>query len=248
MAQTHERRRSIGCCLSGGEFSVLADYAARAAWPSGFQIYERGATADGVFVVLSGVVMLRSKVRIGRSFVPAVAFSGGTFGAEGLCPNGAYATEARTGGETETLFLNSSRLRAFVRERPADALTLFSQVMAERAALLEKMCEITTLSLEQRIVSTLHRMVLQKSVLEHDDRFEISGVQYRLLCELVGATRESVALVLGRLCENGTINREGSTMFVASSSRLLDRSGYTADHASRGDGDPESLARATVCP
>ena len=100
--------------LSETERIALQGYAARAAWPSGFQIYERGTNADGVFIVVRGRVVLRSRVRAGRGFVPWVATPGDTFGAEGLSPNGQYATDARADEETETLFLSSANLRAFV--------------------------------------------------------------------------------------------------------------------------------------
>ena len=49
--------------LSETERIALQGYAARAAWPAGFQIYERGANADGVFIVVRGRVVLRSRVR-----------------------------------------------------------------------------------------------------------------------------------------------------------------------------------------
>src|SRR5678809_343543 len=97
---------------------ALQGHAARAAWPASFQIYERGANADGVFVVVRGRVVLRSRVRAGRGFVPWVATPGETFGAEGLSPNATYATDARADDETETLFLSSAKLRAFIREQP----------------------------------------------------------------------------------------------------------------------------------
>src|SRR5207245_8047392 len=105
--------------LSESERIALQGYAARASWPAGFQIYERGASADGVFIVTRGRVVLRSRVRAGRGFVPWVATPGETFGAEGLSPNGCYATDARADVETETLFLSTSKLRAFIREQPA---------------------------------------------------------------------------------------------------------------------------------
>ena len=108
--------------LSETERLALQGYAARAAWPAGFQIYERGAIADGVFIVVRGRVVLRSRVRAGRGFVPWVATPGETFGAEGLSPSGQYATDARADEETETLFLSSANLRAFVREQPNRAL------------------------------------------------------------------------------------------------------------------------------
>jgi CRP-like cAMP-binding protein len=202
---------------------AIQDYAARAAWPAGFQIYERGASADGVFVVVRGRVVLRSRVRAGRGFVPWVATPGETFGAEGLSPNGYYATDARADDETETLFLSTTKLRAFIREQPTPALAVIGQVMAERTVLLDKLRELTTLSVEQRLVAALRRMAAHDCFTRSDGRIELCSSRYRLLCEFVGATRESVSLVLGRLSGEGLVERCGSTLYVMASPRLFDR-------------------------
>lgn len=211
--------------LSLEERAALSDYAARASWPAGFQIYERGAPADGVFVVLAGRVILRSRVRAGRAFVPWVATAGETFGAEGFATHGAYATEARADNAAETLFLSSAKLRAFVREQPSHALALIAQVMSERTVLLEKLRELTTLSVEQRLVAALKRIASHEGFLYSDGRVELSSPRYKLLCELVGATRESVSLVLGRLSGEGLVERVGTTMLVDVSPRLFERLG-----------------------
>src|SRR6478735_8729478 len=197
--------------LADIERDALARYAARAAWPAGFQIYERGSVADGVFVVVRGRVVLRSRVRAGRGFVPWIATGGETFGAEGFSSNAVYTTDARADEETETLFLSSAKYRAFVREQPSHAIALIGQVMAERSALLEKLRELTTLSVEQRLVAALQRMAAHDSFLHADGRIELGSAHYRLLCELVGATRESVSLVLGRLTGEGFVERTGNT-------------------------------------
>ena len=51
--------------LSLEEIAAIADYGAKAAWPAGFQIYQRGAAADGVFIVLDGHIVLRIYARRG---------------------------------------------------------------------------------------------------------------------------------------------------------------------------------------
>ncbi|CAN5300135.1 Crp/Fnr family transcriptional regulator [soil metagenome] len=228
--------------LSESERLAIAGYAARASWPEGFQIYQRGAVADGVFIVLSGCVVLRSRVRAGRGFVPWVATAGETFGAEGLAANAVYATEARADDETETLYLNTAKLRAFVREQPTQALSLIGQVMGERVALLEKLRELTTLSVEQRLLASLRRMGRHGGFLDRQGRIELSPSRYRLLCELVGATRESVSLVLGRLTGEGFAERVGSTLFVSPSERLFARLAGDANLLSASLGEsPESV-------
>ena len=215
---------SIGLArLSDADREALVGYAARASWPAGFAIYQRGATADGTFVVTRGRVVLRSRVRAGRGFVPWIATPGETFGSEGLSPNARYATDARADDESETLFLSSAQFRAFVREQPQQSLTLVHQLMAERTALLDKLRELTTLSVEQRLVATLIRMANNNTFTCEDGRIVLCTSRYRLLCELVGATRESVSLVLGRLTAEGLVERKGTSLVIEPPARLAER-------------------------
>jgi CRP/FNR family transcriptional regulator len=209
--------------LADGERDAIAAYAARASWPAGFAIYQRSAIADGVFLVTRGRIVLRSRVRAGRGFVPWIATPGETFGSEGLSQNARYATDARADEESETLFLSATRFRAFVREQPQHALSLLNQLMAERAVLLDKLRELTTLSVEQRLIATLVRMAANQTFTGEDGRVVLCTTRYRLLCELVGATRESVSLVLARLTAEGLVERKGTTLIVAPASQLADR-------------------------
>ena len=218
-----ERIELAACGMSDEEQDALRGYAAHVSWPASFQIYERGAPAEGVFLVASGAVVLRSHIRGGRGFVPWISTPGETFGAEGLSANGRYATDARADVETETLFLSSAKLRAFVREQPAHALALVGQLMAERTLLLERLREVTTLSVEQRIGAALQRMAAYDMFVRDDGRIELHNASHRLFCEHVGATRESVSLVLGRLTDEGLAERVGNTLFVDPSPRLFER-------------------------
>jgi CRP-like cAMP-binding protein len=167
---------------------------------------------------------MRSRVRAGRSFVPGIATRNETFGSEGLQPGGHYVTDARAEEETETLFLSTSRFRAFVREQPQHAIALIGQLLAERSALLDKLRELTTLSVEQRIVATFARFAHTDIFTAADGRITLCPQRYRLLCELVGATRESVSLVLSRLSADGLVERRGTTMILPALDTIVGRS------------------------
>ncbi len=200
--------------LPPASMDALVAYAARASWPAGFVIYQRGAQADGVFVVLHGRVVLRSRVRAGRGFIPWIATPCETFGAEGLAATPRYATEARADEESITLFLSTSRYRSFLREQPQHAAALLGQILAERSILLEKLRELTTMSVEQRLIVALIRMARFDTFTRDDGSLVLNSTRYRLLCELVGATRESVSLVLGRFTGEGWIERKGTSLIV----------------------------------
>lgn len=209
--------------LPGDVADAVAAYAAKATWPAGFVVYQRGAPADGMFIVVRGRIVLRSRVKAGRAFVPALAREGETFGWEGLGVNATYATDARADEEADTLHLSSARFREFVREQPHQALVLIGQMVDERTALLEKLRELATLSVEQRLISSLVRLANARMFTTDDGRIALGTAQYKLLCELVGATRESVSLVLTRLVAEGLAERNGSTIIVAPIHALADR-------------------------
>jgi len=201
-------------CLTSDDLIAIAPYGAKATWPGGFQLYQRGAPADGVFIVLSGHVILRNKIKVGRGFVPVIATPGQTFGSEGLSPNSSYVTDANASEETRTLYLSGAKFRALVRERPSHTLPLLSQIMSERAFLLEKLHELAALNVDQRLISTLNHLASDPSFSNPDGRLKLENSHHRLLCEMVGATRESIALALSRLVSGGIAERKGMTFLI----------------------------------
>jgi CRP/FNR family cyclic AMP-dependent transcriptional regulator len=207
--------------LSPEEVAPIGAYGARATWPTGFQLYQRGAVADGVFIVLEGHVVLRNKIKVGRGFVPVIATTGQTFGSEGLSPNSCYVTDASASEETKTMFLSGAQFRALVRERPAQIIPLLSQIMSERTYLLEKLHELAALNVDQRLVSTLTHLSADRSFTAPDGRLKLENNHHRLLCEMVGATRESIALALSRLVSAGIAERNGMTFLIEPGSLAL---------------------------
>lgn len=220
--------------LSLGERIAVVQYGAKAHWPSGFELYRRGTTADGIFIVLHGHVILRSPMKGGRGFVSAIAMSGETFGAEGLAPHGEYTTDAKAAEGAETVHLGGEQFRAFVREQPAHSIALIGQVMAERSALIDRLQELASLNVEERLVSALLRLSDDSAFMVDDGSLKLEPPHHRLLCEMVGATRESIALALSRMVSSGVAERSGSC-FVVNTNQLADRL-----HASRFD-EPASL-------
>lgn len=203
--------------LSAESATALAAYGARTTWPASFQIYQKGLHADGLSVVLRGHVILRNRIRTGRGFVPAIVTPGETFGVEGITAEAVYVTDAFAADETETLFVSGMQFRAFVRENPGEALNVLGQLMSERAHLLEKLHSMASQNVEQRLMSSLQRLAADKSFLTPDGRLRLEIKHHRLLCEMVGATRESIALALGRLVGSGMATRRGMSFMIAPS-------------------------------
>ena len=162
--------------LTSEEVAPIGAYGAKASWPPGFQLYQRGVAADGVFIVLDGHVVLRNKIKVGRGFVPVIATAGQTFGSEGLSPNSQYVTDAGAPRKKlKTMFLSGAQFRAVIRERPAHVIPLLSQIMSERAYLLEKLHELAALNVDQRLISTLSHLSTDRSFTTDDGRLKLEN-------------------------------------------------------------------------
>jgi CRP-like cAMP-binding protein len=208
--------------LSLSERIAATQFGAKAHWPGGFEVYRSGTAADGVFIVLHGHVVLRSPMKGGRGFVSGIAMPGETFGAEGLAPRGCYVTDAKAADGVETLHLGSEQFRAFLREQPAHAISLIGQIMAERSNMLARLQELASLNVEDRLVSVLLRLSEDTSFMIDDATLRLESSHHRLLCEMVGATRESIALALSRMVNGGVVTRADSC-FVIDTQQLANR-------------------------
>jgi len=204
--------------LTRDDLDILAAYGARANWPAGFVLYERATAANGLFIVISGRIVLSNSGRNKRDFVSWVAFERETLGCEGLSPHASYATNAYAAVPSETLHLNFDGFRAVVREQPACAIALCSQMVTERAAILRRLHDFAAASVDARVLAALDRLGHDPSS-RTNGALVVSPSDYRLLCEMVGATRESISLALGRLVGSGVAERRG-TSYVIDRSQL----------------------------
>lgn len=192
----------------------IISFGARAGWPEAFQIYAEGTPADGLFILLSGRVVLRNRLKAGRGFIPAVIRRGMTFGFEGLATNAKFLSDAVASEKSETLHLTASRFRALMRECPSEGIHLIQQIAEERGQLMQKLHELAAMNVEERLVSSLRRLSDDDAMRRPDGLLHLEPSHHRLLCEMVGATRESIGLALNRLVSNGSAERRGSSFLI----------------------------------
>lgn len=234
---------AVTIALGADELTVLSAYAASARWPCGFPVYQRGAGADGLFIVLQGCIVLRTRLKGGRAFVPRVCSNGEIFGAEGLAAGAVYQTDARADGETVTLHLSRSRMRTLLCEKAPMAVSLVEQVGVAHGQLLERLRELSMLSVEQRLMVAVERTRALRPASDDGQPLVLDAAGYRLLCEMVGATRESVSLALGRLMSDGLAERDGDRVVISAVGNCAVDSDATDDDASGEPSDNDRPVR-----
>ena len=176
-------------------------------------LLRQGRTGDGIHIILSGVVESIYEWPQGRELMLATWQKGDFVGAPYVLGDHRHSWSARALGRAKALHLDQAAIRRLLVLSPAFAIalieclgfkgetysnlaqTLGGQKVGERLALLlVKLCE--------------------NSVPSDDGSISLGRITQANLARMIGATRQSISLVLSRLQDDGIISVRPLTTVV----------------------------------
>lgn len=188
-------------------------------------LLRQGENGDGIQIIVAGVVESTYTGLQGRELMLATWQKGDFVGAPYVLGEHQHSWSARALGRVEALHLDQSAIRQLIGLSPAFAIalieslgfkgetystlaqTLGGQKVGERLALLlVKLCEHTTQSSDQCI--------------------SLGRITQANLARMIGATRQSISLILSRLQAEGVITAEATTIIVRDVAALKREAGY----------------------
>jgi CRP-like cAMP-binding protein len=184
-------------------------------------LLRQGEPADGIHIILSGVVESTYTGQQGRELMLATWRKGDFVGAPYVLGHHPHSWSARALGRVEALHLDQNAIRRLIVLSPTFAValieclgfkgetystlaqTLGGQKVAERLALLlVKLCE--------------------NAAQAEDGSIPLGRITQANLARMIGATRQSISLVLSRLQDEGIISA-GPTKMVVNDLAVLRR-------------------------
>jgi CRP-like cAMP-binding protein len=179
---------------------------------------------DGIHIILSGVVESIYERPHGRELMLATWQKGDFVGAPYVLGDHRHSWSARALGRVEALHLDQAAIRKLLALSPAFAIalieclgfkgetystlaqTLGGQKVGERLALLlVKLCENSTPS--------------------HDGSISLGRITQANLARMIGATRQSISLVLSKLQDDGILSVRPATTVVHDLAALRKQAG-----------------------
>jgi CRP-like cAMP-binding protein len=176
-------------------------------------LIRQGEIGDGIHIILGGLVESISCGPQGRELMLATWQSGDFVGAPHVLGDHRHSWSARAVGRVEALHLDQHAIRRLIVRSPGFAIalieclgfkgetystlaqTLGSQKVAERLVLLlVKLCENATPAADRTI--------------------PLGRITQANLARMIGATRQSISLVLGRLQDDGIVSTGPTKMIV----------------------------------
>jgi CRP/FNR family transcriptional regulator len=186
----------------------------------GEHVFEEGAPATGLFVVMEGRVRLVRVSRDGREQVLHSEGPGATLGEVPLLDGGGYVATAIAAEPSRLVFLPRDVLLDACRRHPDVALGII-RVLARRVRTFAGLVE--QLSLKD-LTARLAGLLLAESRTAGGATFELGGTRDELAARL-GTVRELVSRSLGRLRAMGAVRVAGRRVTILDARRLAELAG-----------------------
>jgi len=180
----------------------------------GATIFEEGAEATGLWVILAGRVKLVRTSPRGREQVLHVESAGATLAEVALFDGGGYVASAVAAEDSRLLFVPRDALVALCLREPRVALGVID-VLARRLRTFASLIEDLSL---RDVTSRLARFLLAESR-RTGSRVVLTGTRDEVAARL-GTVRELVSRALSRLGAAGVIEVRGRQIMVKDAARL----------------------------
>jgi len=221
---THDDRQFLAQCnlfrvLPTDERAKLIARAQVRKYAADETIFLMGSTADSMMVVLSGHVLISVASPYGTEIIFRIFVAGDIFGEIAMLDGKERTADARAGSECRLAILNRRDVSTILQHPnawPGLVLTLCERLRNAD----EQMAEIALMSLPVRLAKALLRMTAIEP--QPGDRRSQVLLSQREIGSLVGATRESVNVWLGRWQRMGILQIAENLMITVADRHALE--------------------------
>ena len=195
----------------------LASYAVVRDFRRGARVFEEGAPAEGLFVVMEGRVRLVRRSRGGREQVLHAEGPGATLGEVPLLDGEGYVATAVAAEPARLLYLPRAAVLDACRRHPEVALGII-RVLARRVRSFAGLVEDLSL---KNLTTRLAGFLLAESDKASAKTFELALTRDEIAARL-GTVRELVSRSLARLRATGAVTVVGRRVTVRDTRRLAE--------------------------
>ncbi len=175
----------------------------------GAVLYREGERAEGMFIVLDGVVKVVRFAPDGRETVLHLVRRGNTIGEGAMFQRGTFPASAMAVDDVKTLYLPADVLFALVMENPELALRMLAALSLRLRMFAHKLAAQGQGGASCRLATYL----LHRRQLGGGDFIRL-GVSREVLANLLGLARETLSRQLSRFVEAGIIELHGKDVRI----------------------------------
>jgi CRP/FNR family cyclic AMP-dependent transcriptional regulator len=173
----------------------------------------QGEAADGIHVILSGTVESIFAGPQGRELMLATWNAGDFVGAPYVLGDHCHSWSARALGHVKSLYLDQAAIRRLIALSPAFAIALI-ECLGFKGETYSTLAQTLAGQKVGERLSLLLIKLCENAAPAKTGEISLGRITQANLARMIGATRQSVSLVLSRLQDEGVISMRPATTVV----------------------------------
>jgi CRP-like cAMP-binding protein len=184
-----------------------------AAYQNREYLLREGDPANGIQIILSGIVESTHAGTQGRELMLATWEAGDFVGAPYILGDHRHSWSARALGRVEALHLDQEAIRTLIAQSPSFAVALIECLgfKGETYSMLAQ--TLAGQKAAERLVLLLVKLC-ENAAQDESGPISLGRITQANLARMIGATRQSISLILSRLQDDGIISTGPTKMVV----------------------------------
>lgn len=199
--------------LTKSDLNLVMETGRLATYQNREYLLREGAPADGIHIILSGIVESTHAGTQGRELMLSSWEAGDFVGAPYILGDHRHSWSARALGRVEALHLDQDAIRRLIAQSPSFAIALIECLgfKGETYSMLAQ--TLAGQKAAERLVLLLVKLC-ENAAQDESGPISLGRITQANLARMIGATRQSISLILNRLQEDGIITTGPTKMVV----------------------------------
>ena len=210
------------CGFSHALLDSLNRVSHKSTLPAGAILFVEGQAPRGVFIVCSGTVHLSTTSHVGKTLILKTAEVGEALGLSAAISGLGYEATAETSTPCQLNFIERKHFLELIELHPEVGMHTAQSLSRDFQSAYR---DIHDLVLTRSSAGKLARLLLSQSASEEMEDAEIripGAMTHEEMAQRIGASRETVTRLLGRLKRKKLIRSDGPTLVIRNRTALRD--------------------------
>lgn len=187
-------------------------------------LIRQGEKSNGIQIILSGIVESLYEDGLGQELILAVWHTGDFIGGPYIVGNHTQSWSARALGKVDVLHLNQECLRKCVADSTTFSLAII-ECLGYKGERYSRLAQVLATHTTTERLALLLLELSKTSGMKDGEKVEIGTIGQSKLSHMIGATRQSVSLVLQKLEDNEIIKRTPTSISILNMEALTTYAG-----------------------
>ena len=191
----------------------LAEHAKVTLMSKGEDVFVPGDLSEHVFLLVSGAAQISHTDPNGKRAILQVVWAGNLFGQCALIDVALREARCRTTLDSKIVTIPVSSIKKLMIENPRLASDLMLDIGNIMRSLAHRLASVLLRPKRQRLLDLLRTLAVKD---ENGNALIPEVFSHQELSEMIGASRETVTVILGQLKDDGIVQYDGRRLLISS--------------------------------